>query len=103
MAMVYCRGCAKEIHETAMTCPHCGATQGMAKANDGISNKDFLATMLLCLFVGVFGAHRFYVGKVGTAILQLFTFGGFGIWTLIDFIVILTGNFKDSEGKKITE
>jgi hypothetical protein len=103
MAMVFCRGCAKEIHETAVTCPYCGASQGVAKIDDGISDKDFLATLILCLFLGVFGAHRFFVGKSGSGILQVLTLGGLGIWTLIDFVVILTGNFKDSEGKKIAE
>ncbi|MGY5353402.1 TM2 domain-containing protein [Wenyingzhuangia sp. IMCC45467] len=65
------------------------------------SDKDFVATALLCFFLGGLGVHRFYVGKVGTGILQIVTFGGLGIWTLIDFIVILTGNFKDKEGNYI--
>ena len=43
------------------------------------------------------------VGKVGTGILMIVTFGGFGIWTLIDFIVILTGGFTDNSGNKITK
>lgn len=45
--------------------------------------------------------HRFYVGKVGTGILMLFTLGGLGIWGLIDFIVILMGNFTDKNGNKL--
>ena len=56
---------------------------------------------LLCFFLGGFGAHRFYVGKVGTALLMILTFGGLGIWTLIDFIMILTGGFKDKEGRDL--
>lgn len=43
------------------------------------SNKDWLTTLLLCLFLGSFGAHRFYVNKVGTGLVQLFTLGGCGI------------------------
>lgn len=66
------------------------------------SEKDWLVTLLLCLFLGGIGVHRFYAGKIGTGILQLITLGGCGIWTLIDFIMILTGNFKDNEGYAIT-
>ncbi|MFI5895430.1 TM2 domain-containing protein [Actinoplanes sp. NPDC051513] len=60
--------------------------------------KSWIAALLLCFFVGVLGVHRFYVGKVGTGILMLITFGGFGIWTLIDFIMIAVGSFKDKQG-----
>jgi TM2 domain-containing membrane protein YozV len=67
------------------------------------TDKRILPAFLLCFFVGVFGAHRFYVGKVGTAIAMIFTLGGLGIWALIDLIMIVTGSFKDSEGHRITE
>lgn len=66
-----------------------------------ISEKGFVPTILLCFFLGPFGIHRFYVGKVGTGILMLLTLGGFGIWTLIDFIIIVCGNFTDKEGNLI--
>lgn len=99
--MVFCRSCGKQIHIAAAACPGCGAPQSSAPA--GSSEKRILPAFLLCFFLGVFGVHRFYVGKVGTGILQLFTFGGLGIWTLVDFIMILTGSFRDSEGKKITQ
>jgi len=61
-----------------------------------VSDRSRLAAALLCFFVGIFGVHRFYVGKVGTGILQLVTFGGFGIWWLADLIVILVGGFRDA-------
>ena len=63
-----------------------------------ISEKGFVPTILLCFFFGMLGVHRFYVGKIGTGILQLLTLGGLGIWVLIDFIVIVTGSFKDKRG-----
>ncbi|MGG4142238.1 TM2 domain-containing protein [Paenibacillus algorifonticola] len=65
------------------------------------SDKSFVAAILLCFFLGSFGIHRFYAGKVGTGILMLVTLGCFGIWTLIDLIMIICGAFKDSEGREI--
>ena len=65
------------------------------------SDKEWLVTLLLSLFIGTLGVHRFYVGKIGTGILQLITLGGCGIWTLIDIIMIATGNFKDKDGYEI--
>jgi TM2 domain-containing membrane protein YozV len=67
------------------------------------TEKLILPAFLLCFFLGVFGAHRFYVGKVGTGILQLLTLGGLGFWALIDLIIIIVGAFTDREGNKITE
>ncbi|SNY34390.1 TM2 domain-containing protein [Paractinoplanes atraurantiacus] len=61
-------------------------------------SKSWIATLLLCFFLGTLGIHRFYVGKVGTGILMLITLGGFGIWTLIDFIMIAVGKFSDKQG-----
>ena len=66
------------------------------------SGKSRLVALLLCLLLGVIGAHRFYAGKVGTGILYIFTGGLFGIGYLVDLIRIICGTFKDSEGRYIT-
>lgn len=106
MAMVFCRGCGKEIHETALACPMCGAPQaGPGTSTPAVSatDKRILPAFLLCFFLGFLGVHRFYVGKAGTGVLQRLTFGGFGIWWLIDFIVILVGSFTDKDKNKLTQ
>lgn len=66
-----------------------------------VSDKGFVPAILLCFFFGVLGVHRFYVGKVGTGILQLLTLGGLGIWALVDFILIIVGSFTDKQGRPI--
>lgn len=68
-----------------------------------MTDKRILPSFLLCLFFGFFGAHRFYVRKYGTAVLQILTLGGFGFWVLIDFILIIIGSFRDKSGVKVTE
>lgn len=67
-----------------------------------MSDKSRLVALLLVLFCGGIGVHRFYAGKVGTGIVWILTFGCFGIGTLIDTIMIVCGTFKDKEGNPIT-
>ncbi len=76
-------------------------TQPQAQAGSA-SDKRILPAAILCFFFGVFGAHRFYVGKTGTAVAQLLTIGGLGIWAMVDLIILVFGGFTDGAGNKIT-
>ncbi len=97
----YCHSCGKSINKQAEICPYCGVRVGPFPRSYVEEHRTWLIVLLLCLFVGSLGIHRFYVGKRGTAILMLLTLGGLGIWTLVDLILIVTGNFTDEDGNKI--
>ena len=66
-----------------------------------VPQKNWLTTILLCHLLGMLGVHRFYSGHIASGLLQFFTFGGFGIWALIDLIMIITGEFKDQYGRPL--
>lgn len=65
------------------------------------SDKNIIAAALFCFFLGFLGVHRFYVGKIGTGVLMILTLGGLGIWLIIDFVMIIIGEFGDAGGKKL--
>lgn len=67
-----------------------------------VSKKSRLVLTLLSYFLGCWGVHRFYLGKVGTGILMIFTLGGFGVWWLIDFILAVAGKMKDKQGLDVS-
>lgn len=107
---MFCKNCGKEIADNATNCPNCGApvqpVQNVtnidaANAPQIPSEKNWLTTVLLCFFLGNLGIHSFYVGKTVIGIVQLLTCGCCGIWTLVDFIMILIGNYKDGQGRPI--
>jgi len=75
--------------------PYPGPMMGMGM------QKSWIATVLLCQFLGTLGVHRFYTGRIVSGIFQLLTFGGFGIWTLIDLIMIITDSFTDNYGRPL--
>ena len=68
--------------------------------------KSKVLTILLCMLpsmFGICGVHRFYTGHIGIGIAQFLTFGGCGIWQLIDLIFIFTGKYTDSTGQPLVE
>ncbi len=96
---MFCKNCAAQISDQAVTCPKCGEPTGLSLA----SSKSKVTAILLCLFLGYFGAHRFYVGKTGSAIAQIFTLGGLGFWTLFDLVNLICNKFTDSNGKVVSQ
>lgn len=107
--MSYCQNCGYEVKDDDAFCPNCGQSLNgqsaprSAKTRDAnSSDKSALVALLLAIFVGALGVHRFYVGKIGTGVLWLLTGGIFGIGALVDIILIAVGSFTDSDGKKLT-
>ncbi len=66
-----------------------------------VSNKSWLVALLLCIFLGYLGIHRFYVGKIATGVLWLLTVGFFGIGYIVDLLLIAAFKFKDSYGNTL--
>ncbi len=105
---MFCKNCGAEIDDKAAICVKCGCVVNDALLNQnhnsttGVSDKSRLIAFLLCMFFGLLGVHRFYLGRIGSGIAMIFTLGGFGLWVFIDWIVILCGTFKDEEGKLVS-
>ena len=74
-------------------------TESVANNNQ----RHFLAVFFLSFFWGFFGVDRFYLGKIWTGILKLLTFGGFGVWVLIDLTMIMSGSMRDKNGNEMLQ
>jgi RNA polymerase subunit RPABC4/transcription elongation factor Spt4 len=94
----YCQNCGVEVNPNAEVCVKCGVRLIGVKAKGG---KDWLVALLLSIFLGGLGVDRFYLGYIGLGILKLITGGGFGIWWLIDVILIATDKLRDSKGNAL--
>lgn len=79
------------------------APPAYAQSAEPVSPKSRLVALLLCMFVGFLGVHRFYVGKTGTGILWLLCCGVGGFGQLVDLIMIATGSFKDADGLPVSD
>ena len=104
---MYCQNCGKEISDNAVICVHCGCATGNYSKN----NKSMLVAILLWLFLGGLGLHRFYLGHTasGTVMLLCTLFCWLVIpaivvmiWWFIDIILIVSGNLKTSDGTDLT-
>lgn len=73
-------------------------TKAVKKNADPGEGKSQLIALILCIFVGVLGIHRFYLGYTMEGVIQLLTAGGCGIWSLIDLVRIITGDLKPKDG-----
>jgi hypothetical protein len=72
-------------------------------AQQRVSPKSRLIALLLCIFLGYLGVHRFYVNKICSGIFYLLTAGIFGFGVFIDLILILSGSFRDDRGWPLLE
>lgn len=122
---MFCWNCGKEIEEKAVVCTHCGVAvreerkeavqqpvinvvNTNTNTNTNVINtgssyvhKKKWTAFWLCLFLGMFGAHRFYVRKTGTGILWMCTGGLCYIGWIADLISILCGAFRDKAGQRL--
>ncbi|HAG04499.1 MAG TPA: hypothetical protein DCG28_03570 [Lachnospiraceae bacterium] len=114
-----CPTCNGSIYFNSLTpgtttkCTHCGEYVTITRKEETappkeqtpqkpappkFSPKSYSTTLFLCIFLGWFGFHRFYVGKTISGLLYLFTVGGFGYGNIIDIFLILSKKFTDADG-----
>lgn len=87
--MMFCRGCAHELHISAVACPHCGAVQNAGPVTPGTSEKYKVTAGILAILLGGLGIHKFYVGAWGWGIVYIVC-----CWTFIPGIVALVEGIR---------
>ena len=101
----YCAECGSLINIRAEICPKCGVRQfgPVTQISNEINEQrnKWVTCLLLCWFLGVLGAHRFYTKHTSIGVMQILTLGGCGIWALVDFIKIVTGSMKMADGREL--
>ncbi|MDH5656296.1 MAG: TM2 domain-containing protein [Spirochaetia bacterium] len=104
----YCHNCGTQTNPDQEVCLQCGNSLRTPKKSIVGSNlphnrKDWTVTILLNIFLGYMGIHRFYTGHTTIGVLQLVTCGGCGIWSFIDLILILLDHYTDSDGNDLVK
>lgn len=91
----FCQSCGAETPLNSERCPRCDVL--LAR----YSSKDWVLALVLSIIFGTLGVDRFYLGYVGLGILKLITFGGLGIWYVIDIVFIALNRIKDAKGYRL--
>lgn len=106
---MYCQKCGKEYLAGAKFCQNCGIqllnSPADISASDGmpavLKQRELIVALILSIFFGHLGVDRFYLGYLGLGLLKLFTFGGCGVWWLVDIILIASRKLTDYEGRPL--
>lgn len=101
---MFCYKCGAEIDDEAVICLKCGCatknydSKKSAVLDPNASPKSRLVALLLCIFLGFWGVHRFYLGKIGTGIVWCLTFGCIYVGWIVDIIMLACGKMTDKDG-----